>query len=118
MANFPADPIAFLPRGACSLTVEDSFASREPLFLFLTVFRVMRMTFHRMGVTLTLLTGSSSRVFKGKGIMSEQPTLQQFVNAATDEQVTEGRLITEDQGTAGQIVLAQGGNNGVEDETS
>ncbi|KAG8073521.1 hypothetical protein GUJ93_ZPchr0006g46363 [Zizania palustris] len=62
--------------------------------------------------------GSSSRASKGKGIMPEKPTLQHFLNAATDEQVTEGRLITEGQETAGQIVPAQGGNTTMEDETS
>ncbi|KAG8086952.1 hypothetical protein GUJ93_ZPchr0010g8208 [Zizania palustris] len=71
-----------------------------------------------MEVPVVLSRAPPQGLPKGKASCQKKPTLQHFLNAATDEQVTEGRLITEGQETAGQIVPAQGGNTTMEDEAS
>ncbi|KAG8057913.1 hypothetical protein GUJ93_ZPchr0002g26446 [Zizania palustris] len=60
--------------------------------------------------------GSLSRDSKGKGIMAEKPTLQQFTNAVVDEQVVVDKLVNEELGNVGQSVPAQAANTGVDDE--
>ncbi|KAG8085621.1 hypothetical protein GUJ93_ZPchr0010g7536 [Zizania palustris] len=83
----------------------------------------------RVACPVTVGVGAVKRVLgKMEGLLlkgfqrerhhARKTTLQHFLNAATDEQVTEGRLITEGQETAGQIVPAQGGNTTMEDEAS
>ncbi|KAG8045018.1 hypothetical protein GUJ93_ZPchr0008g11633 [Zizania palustris] len=185
MTNFPADPIAYIPRGgvlsdgggelrkrrtivslsgqhirrnedlALAICDENFTPMERHEFLLLIhhhITQVLRLQVQRLPSPTTQLPqmsrppikpvysrrqrvahsgqqsgsnqgmvrteGSSSRDFKGKGLMAEKPTLQQFINAAVDEQVAVDRLISEELGNAGQLVPAQAANTGVEDEAN
>ncbi|KAG8066086.1 hypothetical protein GUJ93_ZPchr0004g39507 [Zizania palustris] len=60
--------------------------------------------------------GSSSRASKGKGIMSDKPSLQQFLEAATDDQVAVDKLSIQEENINGPLVPVHTRNAAVDEE--
>ncbi|KAG8059652.1 hypothetical protein GUJ93_ZPchr0002g24075 [Zizania palustris] len=147
MANFPVDPLTYIPRGGvlsdgggelkkrtvslssqhirryedlALVNCEENFTALERHEFLLLIHhyltQVLRLQVQRYGVYP--FAGSSSRAFKGKGIMAKKPSLQQFVNAAMDEKVVVDKLIVEEQNNNGQLVPTHANNTSVEDEVN